>query len=66
MLRTTDRDGSDARYLAAVGDPDYASAFWKAMPDPARGHLSFTPREAEAMREAEALSEAARYARLKR
>jgi len=50
MLRTTDRDGADARYLAAVGDPDYATAFWKALPDPATGHLSFTPREAEAMR----------------
>src|SRR5207237_9351421 len=32
MLRTTDRDGSDARYLAAVSDPDYASALWKATP----------------------------------
>jgi HK97 family phage major capsid protein len=50
MLRTTDRDGADARYLAAVGDPDYLTAFFKALPDPARGHLSFTPPEAEAMR----------------
>jgi HK97 family phage major capsid protein len=50
MLRSTDRDGVDARYLAAVGDPDYATAFWKAMPNPSTGHLSFTPREAEAMR----------------
>jgi HK97 family phage major capsid protein len=50
MLRSTDRDGVDARYLAAVGDPDYASAFWKVLPNPSTGHLSFTPREAEAMR----------------
>jgi HK97 family phage major capsid protein len=50
MLRKTDRDGADARYLAAVGDPDYLTAFFKALPDPSRGHLSFTPREAEAMR----------------
>jgi HK97 family phage major capsid protein len=50
MLRSTDRDGVDARYLAAVGDPDYATAFWKVLPNPSTGHLSFTPREAEAMR----------------
>jgi HK97 family phage major capsid protein len=50
MLRQTDRDGADARYLAAVGDPDYATAFWKALPNPSTGHLSFTQREAEAMR----------------
>jgi HK97 family phage major capsid protein len=50
MLRTTDRDGVDARYLAAVGDPDYEQAFWKILPNPTTGHLSFTPREAEAMR----------------
>jgi len=50
MLRSTDRDGVDARYLAAVGDPDYATAFWKVLPNPSTGHLSFTAREAEAMR----------------
>jgi len=50
MLRATDRDGVDARYLAAVGDPDYATAFWKVLPNPTTGHLSFTAREAEAMR----------------
>lgn len=50
MLRTTDRDGVDARYLAAVGDPDYLSAFFKVLPDPTRGHLSLTPHEAAAMR----------------
>src|SRR5712692_3890599 len=27
MLRATDNDGLDSRYLAAVGNPDYASAF---------------------------------------
>ncbi len=59
MLRSTDRDGADARYLAAVGDPDYATAFWKVLPNPSTGHLSFTPREAEAMRVAR-LAEQAR------
>lgn len=50
MLKTTDRDGVDARYIASIGDPDYETAFWKVLPNPTTGHLSFTPREAEAMR----------------
>jgi HK97 family phage major capsid protein len=50
MLRTTDRDGLESRYLAAVGDPAYARAFFKVLPNPSTGHLSFTPQEAEAMR----------------
>lgn len=50
MLRTSDRDGLDARYLAAVGNPYYEGAFTKAMADPAHGPLSFTPEEADAMR----------------
>jgi len=50
MLRTTDRDGLEARYLAAVGNPAYVSAFFKTLSDPQHGHLAFTPREAEAMR----------------
>jgi HK97 family phage major capsid protein len=50
MLRTTDRDGLEARYLTAVSSPAYYSAFFKAMPDPSRGHLAFTPEEGEAMR----------------
>src|SRR5439155_15447350 len=43
-------DGLESRYLSAIANPAYLTAFYKALPDPARGHLSFTAQEAEAMR----------------
>jgi HK97 family phage major capsid protein len=39
-----------ARYLTAVGDPAYRSAFGKMMADPQNGHLRFSPAEVEAVR----------------
>ena len=44
-----------ARYLAAVGDPAYRSAFGKLMQDPQNGHLRFSPEEVEAIRVASAV-----------
>jgi HK97 family phage major capsid protein len=42
--------GIDARYLDAVGDPAYASAFVKMLRDPMTGHLRFDKHEVEAVR----------------
>lgn len=43
--------GQGARYLAAVGNAFYASAFGKIAMDPMHGHLRFSPEEVEAVRE---------------
>jgi HK97 family phage major capsid protein len=50
VVREHDPDGSGGRYLAAVGDPFYRSAFGKLVMDPTTGHLRFSPAEVEAMR----------------
>jgi HK97 family phage major capsid protein len=50
LVRGNDPMNIGARYLAAVGDPDYASAFGKMLLDPATGHLRFTAHEVEAVR----------------
>jgi HK97 family phage major capsid protein len=39
----------EARYIAAVGDPDYASAFGKMLAHPTDAHLRFTREEAAAV-----------------
>jgi HK97 family phage major capsid protein len=39
-----------SRYLAAAGDPAYASAFAKVMSDPQHGHLRLSGEEVEAIR----------------
>jgi HK97 family phage major capsid protein len=44
-----------ARWAVAVGAPEYRSAFVKLLGDPARGHMLWTPQEAEAYRRVEAL-----------
>jgi HK97 family phage major capsid protein len=49
-VRTGDPQGLDARYLAAVGAPAYATAWHKLMKDPTNGHLRLEPAEVEAMR----------------
>jgi HK97 family phage major capsid protein len=46
----TDPSGWAARYIAAIGDPAYATAFHKLLADPQLGHLRFGPRELEAFR----------------
>jgi HK97 family phage major capsid protein len=50
VVRRRDPNGIIARYLAAVGDPNYASAFSKMLGDPAMAHLKFSSREVEAVR----------------
>ncbi len=60
VLRHGDGQALTARYLAAVGDPDYASAFGKMVGDPMQGHLRFSPAEVEAVREATAAQDATR------
>ena len=49
-VREQDVLGHDARYLAAVAEPAYESAFIKMLRDPSTGHLRFSPREVEAVR----------------
>jgi HK97 family phage major capsid protein len=57
LVRGRDPDGSAARYLDAVGDPHYNSAFGKMVMDPMSGHLRFSPREVEAVRKVSAVQE---------
>jgi HK97 family phage major capsid protein len=49
LVRRHDPSGTDARYLAAVGDPAYNHAFGKTVADPTTGHLRFTPEEVAAV-----------------
>ncbi len=44
-----------ARWAATTADPHYLSAFTKLLQDPTRGHMVFTPQEAEAFRTASEL-----------
>jgi HK97 family phage major capsid protein len=46
----SDHTGVGGRYLAAVANPHYSSAFGKMIADPNSGHLRFTPAEVEAAR----------------
>jgi hypothetical protein len=55
LVRSRDPDGSAARYLDAVSDPHYNSAFGKMVMDPTTGHLRFTPQEVEAVRKVSAV-----------
>lgn len=50
LIRHRDRVGLEGRYLDAVGNPAYNSAFGKLLADPTAGHLRFSPQETEAMR----------------
>jgi HK97 family phage major capsid protein len=50
----SDGSGVGGRYLEAVADPAYNSAFGKMLADPQSGHLRFTPAEVEAVRVASA------------
>jgi HK97 family phage major capsid protein len=61
VLRRGDPHALTARYVAAVGDPHYASAFGKIVADPTTGHLRFSPEEVAAVREATMAAEAAEY-----
>lgn len=46
----SDQSGVGGRYLSAVANPAYLSAFGKMIADPTTGHLRFTPAEVEAVR----------------
>lgn len=48
LVTTKDPEGIDARYLRAVGDPDYNTAFGKFLQEPAFGYMRFTAKEQEA------------------
>jgi HK97 family phage major capsid protein len=50
MIEEEDPLGLAGRYLAAVGNPAYASAFFKMLRDPMTGHLGFNPKEVDAVR----------------
>ena len=49
-VRNHDRLGLGARYLDAVGNPAYNTAFGKLLADPQTGHLRFSPEETAAVR----------------
>jgi HK97 family phage major capsid protein len=53
VLREGDPDAHTARYLAAVGNPHYGTAFAKMLADPQMGHLRYGPEEVAAVREVE-------------
>lgn len=48
VLRRGDDSGLTARYLEAVGDPHYSTAFGKLLADPTSGHLRHTREETAA------------------
>jgi HK97 family phage major capsid protein len=50
VLRHADATGDTARYLQAVGDPNYATAFGKLVADPIMGHNRFSGEEVAAVR----------------
>ncbi len=54
-VRSKDPTGIDSRYLLAVGDEEYNSAFGKILADPMHGHLRFTPQEVAAMQRVNAV-----------
>jgi HK97 family phage major capsid protein len=54
-VREHDPVGLDARYLDAVGNPAYNSAFGKMLADPATGHLRFSEAEVAAVRKVTAV-----------
>jgi HK97 family phage major capsid protein len=57
LIRNRDPLGVDARYLAAVGDPAYGTAFHKILRDPQHGHLRHSPAEVAAMQRVEAVEQ---------
>lgn len=51
VLRRGDSQAITARYIAAVGNDHYLSAFGKMVSDPSMGHLRFSAEEVEAVRD---------------
>jgi HK97 family phage major capsid protein len=56
----SDRSAAFAARAAVLSDPDYTSAFLRMMIDPERGHLGWTPAEAEAWRRVDQFDRSAR------
>ena len=50
LIRRDDPRSTASRYLTAVGDPNYSTAFGKMLMDPMTGHLRFSPQEVDAVR----------------
>jgi HK97 family phage major capsid protein len=50
IVRHADPMNTEAKYLAAVGAPDYESAFGKLLLHPQDAHIRMTPRELESVR----------------
>ena len=50
IVRADARGTINARYLTAVGNPAYLTAFTKMLADPTTGHLRFSEEEVEAVR----------------
>jgi HK97 family phage major capsid protein len=59
VLRRGDPQAITARYLAAVANDHYMSAFGKMVTDPQMGHLRFSREEVEAVRDVTYASQAA-------
>jgi HK97 family phage major capsid protein len=59
VLRRGDPQAITARYLSAVGNDAYCSAFGKMLSDPQMGHLRFSKEEVEAVRDVTYASQAA-------
>lgn len=57
LVRENDQRGIGARYLAAVGNPAYDTAFGKILHDPNFGHLRFTSAEVAAVQSVTAVTE---------
>jgi len=55
LVRKSDTTGVDGRYLAAVGDPHYNSAFGKLLADPVLGHNRMTKEEVAAVQKVNAV-----------
>ena len=53
VLRGGDPRAQTARYLNAVGDPEYMTAFCKLLRDPLHGHLKYSAGEVEAVQAAD-------------
>jgi HK97 family phage major capsid protein len=55
LIRGSDPVGIGGRYLEAVADPAYLTAFGKMVSDSTTGHLRFSPEEVEAVRRVSAV-----------
>jgi HK97 family phage major capsid protein len=57
LIRRNDPRGIGSRYITAVADPAYMTAFSKILRDPVQGHLRFSREEVDAVRAVTAVEE---------